>query len=197
MQRSASELSQRDSYYLLIDSIVPRPIAWVSTISAAGVPNLAPFSFFMGVSARPPTLALSIASLVTRDDEGARHVRPKDTLANLRETGEFIVHVAPAHHREQVLRSAERHPPELDEIALLNLETRIGNWTAVPRIPSLPVAMECRLLREVELGDPPTTLVIGEVLGWHVDDEVLGEDGRIYSACWQPLGRLGVEGFQE
>ncbi len=197
MQRSSSELSQRDSYYLLIDSIVPRPIAWVSTISAAGVPNLAPFSFFTGVSARPPTLALSISSLVTRDDSGVRHARPKDTLANLRETGEFIVHVVPGDHRQQVLRSAERHPPELDEIALLDLETQPGTWTAVPRIPSLPVAMECRLLRQVELGDPPTTLVIGEVLGWHVDEEVLGEDGRIYSARWQPLGRLGVEGFQD
>jgi flavin reductase (DIM6/NTAB) family NADH-FMN oxidoreductase RutF len=52
-------------------------------------------------------------------------------------------------------------------------------------------------LRQVELGEPPTTLVIGEVLGWHVDEEVLGEDGRVYSARWQPLGRLGVEGFQD
>jgi flavin reductase (DIM6/NTAB) family NADH-FMN oxidoreductase RutF len=196
MLRSAVELSQREAYYLLIDSIVPRPIAWVTTVSASGVPNLAPFSFFTGVSAQPPTLAISIASRVTRGKDGAREVRPKDTLVNLRGTGEFIVHVAPGDCREQVLRSSENHPPEVDEIALCDLDTVPGSFTNLPRISSLPVAMECRLLREVGLGDPPTTLVIGEVLGWHIDDAMLGEDGRIYSEGWQPLARLGVEGFQ-
>ena len=197
MRRSSAELSQREAYSLLVDSIVPRPIAWVSTASAAGVPNLAPFSFFTGVSARPPTLALSIASRVVRAADGSRQVRSKDTLTNLRETGEFIVHVTPMACRDQVLRSAEDHPPDLDEIALLDFETVQGSWTGAPRIPALPVAMECRLLHEVAFGDPPTTLVVGEVLGWHIDDAMLGEDGRIYSAGWEPLGRLGIEGFQD
>ena len=196
MLRSAADLSQREAYYLLIDSIVPRPIAWVTTVSASGVPNLAPFSFFTGVSAQPPTLAISIASRVIRGSDGTRQVRPKDTLSNLRETGEFIVHVAPADCRAQVLRSAENHAPEVDEIALCDFETVPASFTSPPRISALPVAMECRLLREVGLGDPPTTLVIGEVLGWHIDDAMLGEDGRIYSERWQPLARLGVEGFQ-
>ncbi len=196
MQYPAAGLSQREAYHLLIDSIVPRPIAWVSTLSAEGVPNLAPFSFFTGVSARPPTLALSIASLVTRAPDGSRQVRPKDTLANLRGNGEFIVHAVPSVCSSQVLRTAERHPPEVDEIDLVQFETVPGSWTKPLRIPSLPVAMECRLLQEVPLGDPPTTLIVGEILGWHVDDAMVGEDGRVYSARWKPLGRLGVEGFQ-
>jgi len=197
MQRAASEVSRREAYFLLIGSIVPRPIAWVTTVSPEGVRNLAPFSFFTGLSADPPTLVLSIATRVTKAADGSRNTRPKDTLRNLRESGEFIVHVAPAALRREVLQSAENHAPEVDEIALVDFATTPGSWTSVPRIPSLPVAMECRLLQEVPIGEPPTSLVIGEVLGWHVQERVVGEDGRLYSDRWGPLGRLGVEGFQE
>ncbi len=197
MQSAAGDLSRREAYFMLIDSIVPRPIAWVTTISEDGVPNLAPFSFFTGLSAKPPTLVLSIASRVSRSDDGGRQARPKDTLANLRAGGEFIVHSALGALRDSVLQSAENHPPEVDEISLLGFETTPGTWTSVPRIAALPLAMECRLLEEFSFGDPPTTLVIGEVLGWHVDDEMIGDDGRFYSSRWGPLGRLGVEGFQD
>ncbi len=197
MKRAASDLSRRESYFLLIDSIVPRPIAWVTTVSPEGVHNLAPFSFFTGLSAKPPTLVLCIATRVRKTGDGNREASPKDTLFNLRASGEFIVHVVPAALRSEVLRSAEDHPPEVDEASLLGLETTPGTWTDVPRLPALPVAMECRLVHELPLGEPPTTLVVGEVLGWHVDDAMVGEDGRVYSGRWDPLGRLGIEGFQD
>ncbi|MBJ96345.1 MAG: hypothetical protein CMP23_17935 [Rickettsiales bacterium] len=197
IQRDAAALSRREAYFLLIDSIVPRPVAWVSTVSPAGVPNLAPFSFFTGLSAQPPTLVLSIASRLERGADGARSARAKDTLANLRATGEFIVHTAPKAKHAEVMASSENHPPEVDEAALVGLATVAGTWTSVPRVESLPVAMECRLLDELSVGDPPTTLVVGEVLGWHLDEAVVGDDSRLYSAHWEPLARLGVEGFQD
>ena len=197
MDIPAEELSRREAYFLLIDSIVPRPVAWVSTCSGDGVPNLAPFSFFTGVTANPPTVLLSIASRVERGPDGARTVRDKDTLANLRGSGEFIVHVSPRALLAEVMETSENHAPEVDEIGLVGFETVPGSWVSVPRIASLPIAMECRLLQELDVGQPPTTVVIGEVLGWHVAEGLRDAQGRISAADWGPLGRLGVDGYQK
>ncbi|HCP45605.1 MAG TPA: flavin reductase family protein [Deltaproteobacteria bacterium] len=194
---AASDLSRREAYFLLIDSIVPRPVAWVSTCAPDGIPNLAPFSFFTGVTADPPTVLLSIASRVDRGEDGARSVRAKDTLANLRGQGEFIVHVSPRRFLDQVIETSGSHPPEVDEISLVGFQTVPGSWVSVPRIPQLPIAMECRLLHELDVGDPPTTVVVGEVLGWHVAEGLRDEKGRISALDWGPLGRLGVDGYQE
>jgi len=197
MIRDASDLRARDAYFLMIDTIVPRPIAWVATRSADGVANLAPFSFFTGVTSAPPTVVVNLAPRVVRADDGTRTVLPKDTLANLRETGVFVLHVAPREHRSAVIQSARDHAPEVDEIALAGFETVEGTWVAAPRIPSLPVAMECRVSQMIEVGRLPATMVLGEIQGWHIHDALVDADGRAPSARWGPLGRLGVEGYQD
>jgi flavin reductase (DIM6/NTAB) family NADH-FMN oxidoreductase RutF len=180
----------------MIDTIVPRPIAWVTTRSAEGLPNLAPFSFFTGVTAAPPTLVFNVAPRVSRGPDGTRPTRDKDTLSNLRATGEFIVHVAPREHLARVALSAEPHDPETNEIELAKFATTPGTWVDVPRISALPIAMECRVSRLIPIGRLPTTMVLGEILGWHLHDDLVDEEGRVPSMGWGPLGRLGVEGYQ-
>jgi len=193
----SSQLSARDAYFMLIDTIVPRPIAWVTTVSADGVPNLAPFSFFSGVTGRPPTLAISLAPRVDRHADGSRDVREKHTLANLRSTGELIVHVTPKERQAQVVASAVDRPPSASELTDLGFgPTESGTWVQVPRLVELPIAMECRVDRIIPVGHPATHLVLAEVLGWHVR-EALFVDGRVPSAAWGPLARLGVEGYGE
>ena len=195
MIRSASGMQSTEAYFLLIDTIVPRPIAWVSTRSASGTANLAPFSFFTGVTSAPPTVVFNIAPRVLRDG-GGTSTRDKDTLANLRATGEFIIHAAPSAHKQEVVETAGFHAPEIDEIDLVGFETTPGTFVDVPRISHLPIAMECRVSRLIEVGRLPVVMVLGEVLAWHVRDELVDAEGRIASAAWGPLGRLGVEGYQ-
>ena len=180
-------------YGLLTDSIIPRPIAWITTLSAGGVPNLAPFSFFTGVTARPPTLAVCIAAKRVVHPDGTSGFVLKDTARFISERGEFVVHPAPAGRMHAVDRSAENHREGVDVPALLGLKLAPGCRVAVPRLADLPVAMECRLDRIVSVGDPPTSMVLGEILCWHVDDRLLDADGRI--AAWDPLARLGVDGY--
>jgi flavin reductase (DIM6/NTAB) family NADH-FMN oxidoreductase RutF len=176
----------------MIDTIVPRPIAWVTTRDAASVPNLAPFSFFTGVTSSPPTLLLSITKRVRRR-EGAVEVVTKDTLANIEATSVFIVHVAPDAQMQAVLASSHDNRPTPDELTGLGFSTERGTWVDAPRIRELPIAMECRLDRLIPVGDPPATLVLGHILGWHVRDD-LERHGRVDTA-WGPLARLGVEGY--
>jgi flavin reductase (DIM6/NTAB) family NADH-FMN oxidoreductase RutF len=190
----AAALRGRELYGLLVDTIVPRPVAWVLTLSPDGVPNLAPFSFFNGVCARPPTLSVSVASKPMVDASGHRSFVAKDTASFARHHGFFCVHIAPATRREDVASSAVDHPSDVDVPALVGLKTQPGTWGPIPWSPDLPVAMECRLSQIVEVGDPVNHLLLGEVLGWHIRDELVDEDGRMPSD-WDPLARLGVSGY--
>jgi len=192
---SASELSGRQAYGLLVDSIVPRPVAWVTTLGPAGETNLAPFSFFSGVTARPPIVSISVASRPERSPGEQRAFVPKDSARNIQERGEFVVHLAPASWVERVQRSAEDHPPGTSVPELLGLRTAAGSWVGVPRLVDAPISMECRLERVVTVGRPETYLVLGEVLGWHVKDELLDEEGRAWALRWDPIARLGVDGY--
>lgn len=193
----AATLSGRRAYQLLIDTIVPRPIAWVTTVSPEGVPNLAPFSFFTGVTARPPTLALSISQRGERAPDGARTLHDKHTVANLRASGELIVHIPSRRHRDQVVASGEALPPDPRELVALGFsDIQPGTWVDVPRLGEAAVAMECRVEQIVPVGDPPVSLVLARVLGWHVREDLL-VDGRIPAAGIDPLARLGVDGYQE
>lgn len=193
MNFDAAELRGRRLYELLVDTIVPRPVAWVLTLAPEGTPNLAPFSFFSGVCARPPTLSVSVASKPIVVD-GARRFVEKDTVRNARHHGHFTVHLAPASRRDEVAHTAEDHPPGTDVPAGLDLPSTPGTWGPIPWLADLPVAMECRLVEVVEVGDPANHLLLGEVLGWHVRDGLVGEGGRIASD-WDPLGRLGISGY--
>jgi flavin reductase (DIM6/NTAB) family NADH-FMN oxidoreductase RutF len=197
MMFEADALSGGRAYQMMIDSIVPRPIAWVTTVSKDGVPNLAPFSFFTGVTSRPPTLALSITKRVRRGPGGSRTVEEKHTVQNLQATQELIVHVASRANRERVVASAADLPSDPRELETLGFEHVVaGTWVDVPRLADLGVAMECRVDRIIPVGEPAVNLVLARILGWHVQDGLV-VDGRIPVVGLDPLGRLGVDGYQE
>lgn len=177
-----AELSVKDMYKLLIGSVVPRPIAWVSTISKDGIPNLAPYSFFNVVSRNPPMLAFSVG-----EGTGERKGMVKDTLQNIRDQKEFVINIMTSSMGNEMAKSAETLPPDIDEFDYADLPSAESEVVAVPRIAEAPVSMECKLHTILQLGDDH--LVIGQLVRFHVDDE-LYENGRINLEKLAPLGRL-------
>lgn len=162
-------------YPLLTALVVPRPIAWVSSVSADGVGNLAPHSFFTVVSASPPMVAFT-------------SVGAKDTLANVEATGEFVVNLASEPLLDQVNRSSAPYPPHRDEADEIDIAMEPSAVVSPPHVAASPAALECRLERTLPLGD--STLVIGEVLAFSIREDCL-VDGRPASALLRPLSRLG------
>lgn len=180
-----SKIKPRDSYQWMIHAIVPRPIAFVSTVDENGVINLAPFSFFNGVASNPPTLVLSF----TRKSDGSK----KDTLLNIEKTGEFVVNTTQESIVDQVNAASEEFPYGVSELEKVGLTAVPSSWVKPPRVKESPVSFECRLEKTVEVGDGSrgsSTLVIGRVLGMHVADSVL-TDGKIDYRKLKPLARLG------
>ncbi len=177
-------ISAADAYALLTGCVVPRPIAFVSSLSRAGVANLAPFSFFNAGGGNPPSLVFSTVT------SGAG--RDKDTLHNVRETGEYVVHIVPWSLRERMNQASAEYPPEVDEFEAAGFtkapSVRVKPWRAV----ECPIAMECRLFRILEHGSGPyrANYVIGEVLLFHVAAAVLA-GGRVDAAKLDAIARLG------
>lgn len=167
------------SYKLLTNLVVPRPIAWISTTSRAGVINLAPFSFFNAVGSDPPMVAVSIG----RRDDGTA----KDTATNIRESGEFVVNLVTESLLMAMNISAADFPPDVSELTAVGLlaepSVRIGS----PRVAAAQASLECRLHQSVELG--ANTLFIGEVVMFHVADPLVGPHLRV--GDFEPIGRLG------
>jgi len=165
-----------DGYRWLNSVVLPRPIAWISTVSADGVPNLAPHSFFTVACAHPPMVAFAS---VTR----------KDTLTNVEATGELVVNLASEPAMAEVNATSARFAPEVDEAAALGIATSPSHRVAPARVADAPVALECRLHSTQELGD--TTLVVARVLLVVVREDTLGEDGYPLVDQLRPLSRLG------
>lgn len=182
MRLVPGEVPRRVAYRFLIGSIVPRPVAWISTVGADGTRNLAPFSYFMGVGADPPMLAVSI---------NAHRGQRKDTLRNIEETGEFVVNIASEELLERMVATSGEYPYQLDEFEWTGLHAAPCDFVKAPRVDEAPISMECRLVTVVTLGNPPNTtgLVVGEVLAWHVRDEVL-TDGVPDMAKVRPIARM-------
>jgi flavin reductase (DIM6/NTAB) family NADH-FMN oxidoreductase RutF len=179
-------------YKLLIGCIVPRPIAWVSTVSVDGVRNLAPFSFFMGVCGDPPTLAFSVGPRAGAPGTGA--ARLKDTVRNLEATGDFVVNVVDDGLAEQMNRTAGDYPPEVDEFVLAGLTAAPSAKVRAPRVGEAPISMECRVAQIVRVGRGPHSLVLGEILHFHLRDDLYDRDtGRVDMRRLQPVGRLAGE----
>lgn len=177
------QLTPGRMYQWMIGLIVPRPIAWISTRSAAGALNLAPFSYFAPITNRPPLVGVSIQK---------RRDAPKDTLRNIRETGEFVVNLVDAPLAERMVHTSGDWPAEVDEFALSGLTPAPCERVAVPRVAESPAAFECRLHREVAFGD--AAFVVGEILLGHVADDRL-EDGRVDPRRLAAVGRLGADGY--
>ncbi len=170
--------------------VAPRPIGWISTLSAGGIANLAPYSFFNGVASNPPQVMYA--------SSGTQPHGPKDTLTNIRETGEFVVNVATWDLREAMNITSQAAAPDEDEFALAGLTPRPSQLIKAPRIGESPINMECRLLDIIDLAsnDPqqPNTMVIGHVLGIHIDDSIL-TDGMIDNAKLRLISRLGYKDY--
>lgn len=174
-------LDARSCYKLLIGSVVPRPIAWTSTVSRDGVRNLAPFSFFTVASREPPMLCISIGPRVESD------LDTKDTLQNIQETDEFVINIVSLPLSNTMHESSKSHPPDADEFEKAGLTAAPCEVVKAPRVEEAGVSMECVLDRIIPLGSDH--LVIGCMVRFHVLDE-LYRNGRIDVNALQPLGRL-------
>lgn len=182
------DLSPRERYQLLTSLVVPRPIGWISSRSQEGAANLAPFSYFAALSANPLLVGASI---------GLRRGAPKDTLRNIRSTGAFCVNVVSEDLLEKMNATSGEYPPEVDEFALVGLTPMRGEEVDAPWVGEAPAVLECTLFREVELGEAPNVLVIGEVRAVHLSRSVTLAPGTWAVEPWslRPVARLGGDRY--
>ena len=177
----ASLLDTEAAYGLLIGCVVPRPIAWITTVNAAGKVNAAPFSSFNYVAHSPPMLAVNI---------GSRGGELKDTARNIVDTREFVVNAATEALLDLMHRSSAEYPPEVSETEALGIALEPSRFVRPPRIAASPIQMECRLERAIPLGRGLNTLYIGEIVAFHLSPDIF--DGRrVDSAKMRPVARLG------
>jgi flavin reductase (DIM6/NTAB) family NADH-FMN oxidoreductase RutF len=179
MQIDPAQQTKADNYKLLTNLVVPRPIAWVTTVDAGGVVNLAPFSFFNAVGSDPMYIVVSVGN---RDDGS-----PKDTAANITRSGEFVVNLVTEDLLGAMNVSAADFPPDVSEVIAADLETAGSIKVGPPRLAQAQAALECKLYKSEPLG--AYTLFIGEVVMFHVADALVGPRLRING--FEPLGRMG------
>jgi flavin reductase (DIM6/NTAB) family NADH-FMN oxidoreductase RutF len=170
-----------DVYRLLIAVVIPRPIAFVSTRGASGRLNLAPFSYFVPVSSKPAYVAITFTH---RPDD------PKDTLRNIRETGEYVINVVSEPLLEPMARTAGEWPPDVNEFEIAGLTPRPSHVVAPPGVAESPAHLECRFEHEMTFGNG--TMVVGEVVAIEVDDTMY-TDGRVDATKLKNVGRLAGE----
>ena len=183
-----SQTSGRELYRLLISSVLPRPIAFVSTRSTDGVTNLAPFSYFNVVGSNPPLVTMAIGKRTWNGE-----LQAKDTLANIQATGELVINICTEDMVEAVNESSADFAPDVSEIEALGLTTLPSDLVAPPRIAQSPIHFECKLERVVELGNTQQYgLVVAEVVRFHVDDDLwVAEEHAVAPEKLKPLSRLG------
>jgi flavin reductase (DIM6/NTAB) family NADH-FMN oxidoreductase RutF len=166
--------------------VAPRPIGWISSLSARGELNLAPYSYFNGVSSKPPCVMFA--------SEGH-----KDSIANIAETREFVCSLATWELREQMNATSATVSREVDEFMLAGLTAAPSTLVKPPRVAESPCALECTLVKIVNLGDDDPTLVdrqivIGKVVGIHIDEQFI-RDGILDTAAMKPIARCGYRNY--
>ena len=182
MDLKLADLPRLERYKLLIGLVIPRPIAWISTWSEPGVANCAPYSFFNVFSEDPP---LCMVSFGLRSDG-----RIKDSLRNIRRTGEFVVNLVDEATANAMHRSSEEFPPEVSEFERTGLTTAPAALVQHPRIAEAAACLECRVFQRLEIG-PDREFVIGEILLAHAREGVIEpKSKRISEALYRPVGRL-------
>jgi flavin reductase (DIM6/NTAB) family NADH-FMN oxidoreductase RutF len=186
-----SELAHNDFYRLLIGAVAPRPIAWVSTVSATGQLNLAPFSFFNAICAKPPLLAFAPGTRLRTVGETTRG-ETKDTLRNVRETGEFVVNVVTFDVAEAMNLSSGEYDSTVNEFELAKVTPRASQKVKPPRVEESAVSFECKVYQILDFSSPPHggSLVIGEIVSIHIDEKHL-KDGRLDPNSLDLIGRMG------
>lgn len=179
MQIDPALHSTADNYKLLTNLVVPRPIAWITTLSKNGVVNLAPFSFFNAIGSDPLYVMVSIGL----NDGG----QPKDTARNIEVSGEFVVNMVTEDLFEAMNISAADFPPDQSELEAAQLHTAPSVHIKTPRVAPAQVSLECKLHSTQRLGS--NSLYIGEVVMFHVADRLMGP--RLHVNDFAPIGRLG------
>ena len=174
------------NYKLLIGSIVPRPIGFISTLSAAGVANLAPFSFFNAICGEPPTVGFSVTN----------RTPAKDTIRNVRQSGEFVANIVTEEIAEKMNLCSGDYAPGVSEFDVSGLTPQPSEVVKPPCVTEAPVNMECRLVQIVDVGSPAggASLVIGEVVRFHFDASMV-ENYRVDPAKLRAIGRMGGNGY--
>lgn len=185
MQIDPADMSTRDVYRLLVQLVVPRPIAWVSTVSDTGVTNLAPYSFFNAVGANPPTLMFCPVN--KRDGSF------KDSLRNVIDNGQFVVNVVSYDLGPAMVQSSKEFEAEISEFETIGIESVDATIVTPPRVANSLAQFECRLNRVIHLADGPAgaNIVIGDIVQIHVADQILNEPGKIDAEKLDAIGRMG------
>jgi flavin reductase (DIM6/NTAB) family NADH-FMN oxidoreductase RutF len=185
-----ADLSIKDNYKLIIGSVLPRPIALVSTLSRAGIPNLAPFSFFTGLTSKPPTIGFAP---IRKGKEGYK----KDTLSNIENTGEFVINVVTEDISHKMVKTASDFPPDVDEFEISGFSAIESDVVKPPRVKESPINLECIVYKIVYIGDGTEgsgSFIIGEIVAYHIDDS-LYKEGKINTALLKPIGRLAGQEY--
>ncbi len=179
-----THLTKQDLHELVMSAILPRPIAFVSTIDEGGIFNLAPFSSFAPVGLKPALVCLQIG--------WKRNGEKKDTLRNIESTKEFVVNMVDQKLAEAMNQTSAEYPSDVDEFKEAGLTAIPSDRVSAPRVAESPVNMECKLVKTLEFGERPTGshIVIGEIILFHIEDELWHKD-RIDPSKWSPIGRLG------
>ena len=181
------DIPGNECYKLLVSTVTPRPIAWVVSQDAQGVLNAGAFSFFNAFSGEPPVVGIGVGS--------NKLGRPKDTRANIRETGQFVVNLVSEENAEQMNITAIEFDPSVDELEQAGLTTLPSVRVKPPRIAESPVAMECELMQIVDLGE--SGLVLGRVLAMHIHDEMVLDAANHYidTPKLKLIGRMHGRGW--
>ena len=172
------EQTERENYKLLIGSVIPRPIAFVTSVASDGTVNAAPFSYFNAISSKPPMLTVSVQR---------KSGNSKDTARNIREKKEFVVHIVDEENVVEVNKTAASLPPDQSEIDLTDFTLIDSEMVSIPAVKQSKVRFECVLEQIVELGE--TDLIIGKIVRFHID-EAIYQDGRIDAETLKPVSRL-------
>lgn len=183
-----ASMSEREIYKFLIGSVIPRPIAFVTSISRDGILNGAPFSYFNIVSSNPPMISLSV-----QRSEG----RQKDTARNIIESKEFVVHIVDEQNVEKINKTAANLPPDQSEIELANLTPVESTKISVPGVKEAKIRMECLLEHSLELGGmdtPGCDLIIGKVVQFYIESDIY-ENGRINPRGLAAVSRLAGNSY--
>lgn len=184
MYFKTADISSKELYPLLVEGIIPRPIAWISTVSSEGVDNLAPFSFFTVASCNPPVLSITHINQANK--------QAKDTLDNLQQTKNCVVNIVSANQADEMNGSCAAYPAEVSEFSMLGIESTHSESVDSLSVKNSKVRYECRLRESITLSDLPAggTLILLDIIGIYVDEEVYKE-GYINANLLNAIGKLG------
>jgi flavin reductase (DIM6/NTAB) family NADH-FMN oxidoreductase RutF len=199
MDVAPSRLAHREFYNILISAVVPRPIAWVSSLSASGQPNLAPFSFFNAVCTKPPLLAFAPgmrspkkSGAAAGESAGARGGESKDTLRNIRETGEFVINLVTYELAQAMNLTSGDYDSSINEFEVATVASAPSKVVRPRRVAESPVSFECKLHQILDFNPAPEggSLVIGEIVSVHISEQHIKE-GRLDRNSLDLIGRMG------